>query len=80
MSYSKNDVFLLLRFFPKHIDKCRESYCFNPLYSNSTPKFTFKAGIKNTGVKLDYVTDYRLGLSLQNNMRGGHSSCLGNRL
>ena len=31
-----------------------------------------------TGVKLDYKTDDKLRLSLENNMRGGPSSCMGN--
>ena len=32
-----------------------------------------------TGVKLDYITDDELSLLLENNMRGGPSSCMGNR-
>ena len=32
-----------------------------------------------TGVKLDYITDDKLRLLLENNMRGGPSACLGNR-
>ena len=32
-----------------------------------------------TGVKLDYVTDDKLRLLLENNMRGGASACMGNR-
>ena len=32
-----------------------------------------------TGVKLDYITDDKLRLLLENNMRGGPSSCMGNR-
>ena len=32
-----------------------------------------------TGVKLDYETDDKLRLLLENNMRGGPSFCMGNR-
>ena len=32
-----------------------------------------------TGVTLDYITDDKLRLLLENNMRGGPSSCMGNR-
>ena len=32
-----------------------------------------------TGVKLDYITDDKLRLLLENNMRGGPSACKGNR-
>ena len=41
------------------------------MYSYSTPSFTWKAGLKMTGVKLDYITDDKLRLLLENNMRGG---------
>ena len=32
-----------------------------------------------TGVKLDYITDDKLRLLLENNMRGGPSACMGRR-
>ena len=32
-----------------------------------------------TGVHLDYITDDKLRLLLENNMRGGPSSCIENR-
>ena len=32
-----------------------------------------------TGVTLDYITDDKLRLLLENNMRGGPSACMGNR-
>ena len=58
----KNDVLLLTDIFQKSIDICNEAYGFNPLYSYSTPSFTRKAGLKLTGVKLDYITDDKLRL------------------
>ena len=35
--------------------------------------------MKLTGVKLDYITDDKLRLLIENNMRGGPSSCMRNR-
>ena len=49
------------------------------MYSYSTPSFTWKASLKMTGVKLDYKTDNKLRLLLENNIRGGPSSCMSNR-
>ena len=79
MLYLKNDVLLLTDFFQNYIDICKKPYGINPLYSYSTPAFTWKAGLKMTGVKLDYITDDKLRLLLENNMRGGPSACMGNR-
>ena len=79
MLYLKNDVLLLTDVFQNYIDTCKKAYGINPLYSYSTPSFTWKAGLKMTGVKLDYITDDKLRLLLKNKMRGGPSSCMGNR-
>ena len=79
MLYLKNDVLLITDFFQNYIDTCKKAYAINPLYSYSTPSFTWKAGLKMTGVKLDYITDDKLRLLLENNMRGGPSACMGNR-
>ena len=79
MLYLKNDVLLLTDIFQKYIDTCKKAYGIIPLYSYSTPSFTWKAGLKITGVKLNYITDDKLRLLLENNMRGGPSSCKGNR-
>ena len=79
LSYLKNDVLLLTVIFQIYIDTCKKAYGIKPLYSFSTPSFTWKAGLKMTGVKLDYITDDKLRLLLENNMRGGPTSCMGNR-
>ena len=79
MIYLKNDVIFLTDIFQNYIDTCKKAYGINPLYSYSTPSFTWKAGLKMTGVKLDYITDDKLRLLLENNMRGGPSACMGNR-
>ncbi len=79
MLYLKNDVLLLTDIFQNYIDTCKKAYGTNPLYSYSTPSFTWKAGLKMTGVKLEYITDDKLRLLLENNMRGGPSACMGRR-
>ena len=79
MLYLKNDVLLLTDIFQNYIDTCKKAYGINPLYSYSTPSFTWKAALKMTGVKIDYITDDKLRLLLENNMRGGPSACMGNR-
>ena len=79
MLYFKNDVLLLTDNFQNYIDTCKKAYGINPLYSYSTPSFTWKAGLKMTGGKLDYITDDKLRLLLENNTRGGPNSCMGNR-
>ena len=79
MLYLKNDVLFLTDIFQNYIDTCKKAYGINPLYSYSTPSFTWKAGLKMTGVTLDYITDDELRLLLENNMRGGPSACMGNR-
>ena len=38
-----------------------------------------EAGLKKTGVTLDNISDDKLRILLENNMRGGPSSCMGNR-
>ena len=77
--YLKNDVLLLTDFFRNSIDTCKKAYGINPLYSNSTPSFRWKAGLKYTGVQLHYVTNEKLRMLLANNKRGGPSSCMGHR-
>ena len=72
-------MLLLSDFFEKFKNTCKKASGNNPLYSYRTPSFTWKAGLKITGVKLDYITDDRLRLLLENNMRGGPCSCMGNR-
>ena len=79
MLYLKNDVLLLTDIFQNYTDTCEKAYGINPLYTYSTTSFTWKAGNKMTGVKLDYITDDKLRLLLENIMRGGPSACMGNR-
>ena len=72
-------MLILTDIFENCIDTCKKAYGINPLFYYSTPSFTWKAGLKMTGVTLDYITDDKLRLLLENNMRGGPSACMGNR-
>ena len=49
-------------------------------FSYSTPYFTWKAGLKYNGVKLDFIADDTFRLLLENNIRVGPISCIGRRL
>ena len=73
MCYYKQIFFKIIQI---HVKK---AYGIIPLYSYSTPSFTWKAGLKMTGVKLVFITDDKLRLLLEKYMRGGPSSWMGNR-
>ena len=79
MLYLKIVVLLITDFFQNYIVTCNKDSGINPFYSYSTPSFTWKAGLKMTGVKLDYITVDKLKISFEDNMRGGPSSFMGNR-
>ena len=79
MLYLKNNVLLLTDIFQNYIDTCKKGYGNNPIYSYSTPSFTWKAGMKMTGVTINYIIDDKLRLLFENNMRGGPSACMDNR-
>ena len=79
MLHLKNDVILLTEFFQEYVDTCKSALGFDPLSSFSTPSFTRKSGLKMTGLKVDYITDVKLSLLLENKKRVGPSSVLGNR-
>ena len=51
----------------------------NPLYCVSLPGYTWECDLKYTGINLQTLQDKDLILTLQNNIRGGISSVMGNR-
>ena len=61
------------------MDSSTREYNINPLYSYSLPGYKWKAGLKITKVKLDFIKDKVLCLLLENNIRGGISSLMGDR-
>ena len=59
--------------------KATLEYKINTLYSYSLPGYTWKAGLKLTKIKLDFIKRKKLLLLLENNIRGGISSVIGPR-
>ena len=54
-------------------------YGINPLYCVSLPGYTWVCGLKYTGTTLQTLQDNDLILTLENNIRGGISSVMGDR-
>ena len=77
--YLKSDVFLLACVFQKFIKVSVNEYDFNPLYCVSLPGFTWQCGLKHTGINLQTLQDKDMILLLENNIRGGISSVMGDR-
>ena len=79
MLYLKMDVLQLADVFENFVESSTRVYKINPLYSYSLPDYTWKAGLKLTNIKLDFIKDKELLLLLDNNIRGGISSVMGDR-
>ena len=77
--YLKMDVLQLADVFENFVESSTREYKMNPLYSYSLPGYTWKAGLKLTDVKLDFIKDKEFLLLLENNIRGGISSVMGDR-
>ena len=83
--YLKMDVLQLSDVFENFVEKATLEYGINPLYSYSLPGYTWKAGLKFTKIQLDFIKDTPsasgkdLLLLLENNIRGGISSVMGDR-
>ena len=73
------DVLQLTDVFENFVEKSTLEYGINPLYDYSLPGYTWKAGLKLTKTKLDFIKDKQLLLLLENNIRGGISSVMGPR-
>ena len=76
MLYLKLDVLQLADVFENFVENATLEYGINPLYSYSLLGYTWKAGLKFTNIKLDYLKDKELLLLLENNIRGGISSVM----
>ena len=77
--YLKSDVLLLACVFEKFIKMAVKEYDINPLYCVSLPGYTWQCGLKYTGINLQKLQDKYMILLLENNIRGGISSIMGNR-
>ena len=73
----KSDVLLLACVFEKFIKVSVNEFGINPLYCVSLPSYTWECGLKYTGEHLQTLQDKDLVLPLENNIRGGISSVMG---
>ena len=66
-------------FFEKFVKVSTEEYKINPLYCVSLPGYTYQCALKYTDIKLQTLQDKDLILLIENNIRGGISSVMGNK-
>ena len=69
MLYLKMDVIQLTDIFESFVQTSTEEYGIKVLYSFSAPGYTWKAGLKLTNIKLDFINNKHLLLLLENNIR-----------
>ena len=77
--YLKSDVLLLTCVFEKFIKVSVNEFRINPLYCVSLPGYIWQCGLKYTGINLQTLQDKDMILLLENNIRGGISSVMGDR-
>ena len=77
--YFKSDVLLLACVFEKFIKVSVNEFGINPLYCVSLPGYTWQCGLKYTGRKLQTLQDKDIILLIENNIRGGISTVMGDR-
>ena len=77
--FCKSDVILLADVMEKFVKVSFEEYGINPLYCVSLPGFTYQCALKYTDIKLQTLQDKDLILLIENNIRGGISSVMGDR-
>ena len=76
----KSDVLLLTCVFEKFIKVSVGEYGINPpLYCVSLPGYTWQCGLKYTGINFQTLQNKDMILLLENNIRGGISSVMGDR-
>ena len=77
--YCKSDVIILADVIEKFVKVSFEEYGINPLYCMSLPGYTYQCALKYTDIKLQTLQDKDLILLIENNIRGGISSVMGDR-
>ena len=65
--------------FEKFIKLSVKQYDINPLYCVSLPGYTWQCRLNYTGINLQTLQDKDMILLLENNIRGGISSVMGDR-
>ena len=77
--YLRNNVLLLTCVFEKVIKVSVNEFRINPLYCVSLPGYTWKCRLKYAAVNLQTLQDKHSILTLENKIRGGISSIMGDR-
>ena len=77
--YLKSDVLLLACVFEKFIKVSVSEFDKNPLHCVNLPGYTWQCGLKYTGINLQTLQDKNIILLLENIIRGGISSVMGDR-
>ena len=77
MLYLMCDVLFLAEVFENFVKTCAEKHAFSPLYNYSLPGHTWKVGLRLTKIALDHIKDKHFLLLLENNIRGGNCTVLG---
>ena len=77
--YLKSDVLLLTCVSEEFIKVSFNEFEINPLYCVSLPGYTWQCGLNYTGTNLQTLQDKDMILLLENNIRGGLSSVMGDR-
>ena len=77
--YLKTDIILLVDVFEKFMEVSTEKNGFNPLYCVSICGYTYQCGLKYTDIKLQRLQDKDMTLVIENNIRGGIGSLMGDR-
>ena len=77
--FLKSDVLFLACVFEKFIKKSVNEFGISPLYCVSIPGYTWQCGLKSTRINLQTLQDKELISTLENNIRGGINSGMGDR-
>ena len=77
--YCRSDVILLADVFEKFVKVSTKDNKINPLYCVSLPGYTYQCALKYTNIKLQTLQDKDLISLIENNIRGGISSIMGDR-
>ena len=75
----KSDVLLLTTVFEKFIKVSVGEFKINPLYCVSLPGYTWQCGLKYPGINLQTLQDKDMIFLLENIIRGGIGSFMGDR-
>lgn len=73
--YVKTDVLLLADVFENFRDVCLKTYQLDPAWYYTAPGLTWDAMLKETGVRLELLTDYDQLLLTERGVRGGIAQC-----